>query len=53
MAPIHVQIGGQEDFSGNLTINKDIEQNIHLLETNYEKYQKLHDLLQKLCMAGQ
>ena len=44
MAPVQIQIG-KENASGGLTCNDDIEQVIHCLDSNYQKYEKLLDLL--------
>ena len=50
MAPIHIQIGGnnQNELEGGLTVNKNITQTVHVLGNNYEKYEKLTNLLLKL-----
>lgn len=53
MAPTQIKIGSQNEFDGGLTINSDIEQNIHILDSNYEKYQTLTDLLLKMMQNEQ
>ena len=53
MAPTHIQVGDQQEFDGGLTLNHDIQQNIHILESNYEKYQHLQELLMKLMQNAE
>ena len=50
MAPIHVQIGGNQgdQMDTGLTVNKDIRQVIHVMDNNYEKYERLANLLYEL-----
>ena len=53
MAPIHIKIGEMDDRNdGGLTVNKNIEQVIHILDSNYDKYPKLSEMLIKLTGEG-
>jgi ATP-dependent RNA helicase DDX5/DBP2 len=50
MAPIQIQIGGKDSqgMDSGLTVNTDITQTIHVIDNNYEKYERLTGLLAKL-----
>ena len=47
-SPIQIRIGNQTDNDGGLTLNSDITQNVHILDSNYEKYSTLVDLMSKM-----
>ena len=50
MAPVKIQISDKnsDGMDSGLTVNSDITQTIHVLENNYDKYQRLTDLFVKL-----
>ena len=53
MMPIQIRIGNQAEFDGGLTLNKDITQNINILESNYDKYSTLINLMLKVMEESQ
>jgi len=48
MDPVTVKIGKDESMQGGLTVNKNITQTVKVLDSNYEKYQNMSDLLIEL-----
>lgn len=50
--PATVRIGKDESMQGGLTVNKDITQDIRVLESNYEKYENLIKLLLDLVQTA-
>jgi superfamily II DNA/RNA helicase len=48
MDPVTVKIGKDESMQGGLTVNSDITQTVKVLDSNYEKYQNMSDLLMEL-----
>lgn len=46
--PTTVRIGKDESVGGGLTVNKDITQHIRVLDSNYDKYNSLIELLKEV-----
>jgi len=49
-APIHITIGNQEFIGGGLTINRDIQQVVHVLDSSMEKFDRMKQLFAEACV---